>query len=134
MKKSFKTLLSAIFISSILSPASYAAGVDYIVGKDVHTINKVSFSSTATMVSITGITGNVEGNAKVDLKNLGQSTGEIKVNLPSLDTGISRRNEHMRGLLNTDVSPFAVFKLKKINTNLKTLPPYKSVFVNATGD
>lgn len=134
MSKVLKTLLSAIFVSSVINSASYAAGVDYIVGQDVHNINIVSFSSTTTLVSIKGITGNVEGNASVDLKNLPQSTGEIKVDLPTLDTGIKKRNEHMKKVLNTSANPFALFKLKKLNTKLKTLPPYKSVFVSASGN
>jgi polyisoprenoid-binding protein YceI len=134
MNKKFKTLIPVIFAVTMASTASYAAGTGYLVGQDVHNANKVSFSSSATMVSFTGSTSNVQGNASVDLKNLPKSTGEIKVDLSSMDTGIKRRNEHMKGLLNTAENTFAVFKLKKLNTSLKTLPPYKPVFVNASGD
>jgi polyisoprenoid-binding protein YceI len=134
VNKSIKTLLSAVFVSSVIGSAAYAAGVDYIVGEDMHTINKVSFSSKATLTSITGTTSNIAGNAKVDMANLTKSTGEIKVNLTSLDTGVARRNEHMQGVINSAENPFATFKLKKINTNIKSLPAYKPVFVNASGD
>jgi polyisoprenoid-binding protein YceI len=134
MSKFLKALFTGAFAGLAISTSAFAAGIDYVVGEDVHNINRVGFISDATLVSIKGVTSNVNGNARVDMKNLAQSTGEIKVDLVSLDTGISRRNEHMKKVINTASNPFATFKLKKLNTKLKALPPYKPVFVNATGD
>lgn len=130
--KALKTIFSSVIIGSLLSTAAFAD--NYTVGQDMHNLNKVSFTSTATLASFTGTTADVTGDASVDLKNLKNSKGEIKVNLTGLDTGISRRNDHMKNVLQTDKNQYAIFKLKSIDNNLKTLPAYKTVVVPITGE
>lgn len=132
MNKMFRTLLTASILIASVSTTAFAD--NYVVGQDIHTQNKVNFNSSTMLASFTGVTDKVEGNANVDLKNLKKSSGEIKVMLETLDTGIGKRNEHMKGVLNTAKNSLAIFKLKALRTTLKTLPAYKTVVANASGD
>ncbi len=127
------TILSTIVISSFSTMSVFAADT-YTVSKDMHTLNNASFTSTATLASFTGTTQDVMGEATVDMANLKNSKGEIKVDITTLDTGIKKRNEHMNGLLQTSKNKYATFKLKSINNKLKMLPAYKTVIVPITGD
>lgn len=130
--RTLKTVLSSILISSFMSGIAFAD--TYEVTQDKHNINKASFYSTATLASFTGITSDVSGKADFDMKNLKKANGEIKINLASLDTGINKRNEHMRGVLNTDKNQYAIFKLKSIPKNIKAFPAYKTIIVPVVGD
>jgi polyisoprenoid-binding protein YceI len=130
--KTLKTILSSVIMTSLMAGAAFAD--NYTVGQDMHNLNKASFYSTATLASFTGTTGDITGNANVDLKHLRKSTGEIKVNLASVDTGINKRNEHMRGVLNTDKNQFAIFKLKSIAKDIKSFPAYKTIIVPIVGE
>jgi polyisoprenoid-binding protein YceI len=73
--------------------------------------NKVVFVSTATMEKFEGKTNRLEGRIVVDSTALGDSiTVHLEVDLASLDTGIARRNQHMReNHLETGKFPKAVF-------------------------
>ena len=131
--QTLKIVLSTVIISSLTAMSAYAAD-NYTVGQDMHNLNKASFTSTATLASFTGTTQDVTGSAEVDMANLKNSKGDIKINLKTLDTGISRRNEHMNGVLQTEKNQYAIFRLKSIDKYVKTLPAYKTVIVPITGD
>lgn len=99
-------LMSAVvlFIS-----AENAAATEYVIhpgGK-----NEVVFISKATMESFEGKTDRIEGTVTVAEGEMGDSvTVSVTVDLASLDTGIGKRNTHMRNNhLETDKYPEATF-------------------------
>lgn len=130
--KTLKTVLSSVLISSFMTGVAFAD--TYVVGQDIHNLNSTTFYSTATLASFTGKTADISGQADFDMKDLKKAKGEIKVNLASLDTGINKRNEHMRGVLNTDKNQYAIFKLKSIPKNIKSFPAYKTIRLPIVGD
>jgi len=73
--------------------------------------NKVVFVSKATIESFEGKTHKLEGRIAVDPGAVSDSiTVHLEVDLASLDTGIAKRNRHMReNHLETDQFPRAVF-------------------------
>lgn len=73
--------------------------------------NKVVFVSKATIEGFEGKTSRLEGSITVDPAGVGDSiTVHLGVDLTSLDTGIAKRNRHMReNHLETDKYPEAVF-------------------------
>jgi polyisoprenoid-binding protein YceI len=90
--------------------AGAASAADFIVkpGGD----NKVVFISTATMEKFEGKTSQLSGRISVDPAGpLSDSlTVHLEVDLASLDTGIAKRNQHMReDHLETSKYPKAVF-------------------------
>jgi polyisoprenoid-binding protein YceI len=79
--------------------------------------NVVQFVSEATMEKIVGKTSNITGEVDFNLDNLAESgSATFTVNLETIDTGISLRNQHMReNHLHTDKFPEAKFKLKSLS-------------------
>jgi len=73
--------------------------------------NKVTFVSKAAMESFEGKTNKLSGRIEADPARLADSaTVHFEVDLASLDTGIAKRNEHMRqSHLETSKYPKAVF-------------------------
>ena len=73
--------------------------------------NKVVFVSRAPMEKFEGKTNRIEGRIEVDPARLGDSAAvHFEVDLASLDTGIAKRNQHMReDHLETAKYPKAVF-------------------------
>lgn len=73
--------------------------------------NKVVFVSTAAMEKFEGKTNQMQGRIEVDPAQLGDSvTVHLEVDLASLDTGLAKRNQHMREHhLETATYPKAVF-------------------------
>jgi polyisoprenoid-binding protein YceI len=73
--------------------------------------NKVVFVSKATVEGFEGKTKQLEGRLALDPANLGDTVSvHLEVDLASLDTGIAKRNQHMReNHLETAKYPKAVF-------------------------
>ncbi len=73
--------------------------------------NRVVFASKAPVESFEGKTSRMEGRLTLEPANLGDSiTVHLEVDLASLDTGIAKRNQHMReNHLETAKYPKAVF-------------------------
>lgn len=73
--------------------------------------NKVTFVSKAAMESFEGKTSRLEGRIEADPAHLGDSVlVHFEVDMASLDTGIQKRNQHMReSHLETAKYPKAVF-------------------------
>lgn len=78
----------------------------------------VQFVSDAPIEKIVGKTSEANGEVSLDLANLPSGAGgSIRVNMKSLDTGLSLRNEHMRdNHLQTEEFPEAVFTITSIVT------------------
>lgn len=124
--------LAAVLILGAAAPA-LAADL-FAVAEDMHTPNEVSFTSTAPLVKFTGRTARVQGSATVDVRDVSRSTGEFRVDLASLDTGIKLRDEHMRKFLETGAYPEATFKVRKVRSKVKSLPENRPVSVFVDGD
>ncbi len=80
--------------------------------------NNVQFVSKATLEEITGRTVNVSGQVDLDLADLAAThSAGFEVDLTTIDTGISLRNQHMReNHLETDKFPKASFKLTRLHS------------------
>lgn len=100
-------------VAGVLAVLVAAAGpvraADFVVrpGGD----SKVVFVSQATMETFEGKTSRLEGRLALDPAALGDSiTVHLEVDMASLDTGMAKRNGHMRAKhLETDKYPKAVF-------------------------
>ena len=106
--------VSAVAVGSMVSTAT-AAPTEFIVtpGTDG---NEVVFESKATLESFKGKTKRVSGTITADLSDLTDTVAvRIAVDLASFDTGIGKRNGHMRdNHLETDQYPEAVFTADRI--------------------
>ena len=102
-----KRLLTAAIVMA--TAASTAAAAEFVVkpGGD----NKVVFVSKATMETFEGKTKNLSGTIVVDPAAIGDSMSvHLEVDLTTLDTGIAKRNQHMRDHhLETSKYPKAIF-------------------------
>lgn len=111
MRNANRSPVAAMVAAAALSlvPWTASRAAEFIVrpGGD----NKVVFASKAAIESFEGKTNRMEGRLALDPSNLGDSvTVHLEVDLASLDTGIAKRNEHMReNHLETAKYPKAVF-------------------------
>ena len=125
-----KVLLAILLISA--APL-LADGRTYTITDDGK--NYATFESEATLETIKGTTTRISGTITADPANAGASTATITVDLSALDTGISMRNEHMRGdkFLNTEKFPTATFKTVSVS-GAKSVTPNQPVELQLTGD
>ena len=99
-----RVLIIALTVASPVPAAEFAVTPG--------TPNKVVFTSKAATESFDGKTSQMSGRIVVDPAAVGDSiTVRIVVDLTSLDTGIGKRNTHMReNHLETDTYPTAMFE------------------------
>ena len=103
-------LIQTALIASVLFAApSY--GARFVI-KEGAKGNTVRFESKAPLESFEGTTDKVSGYVSLDPVRIGDSvTVYVEVDLASLDTGIEKRNRHMReNHLETEEYPTAVFR------------------------
>ncbi len=96
-------------LTLVLTSASTAIATEFVVTPGAP--NKIVFTSKALTETFDGKTDRISGRVVVDPTAVGDSvTVRIDVDLASLDTGIGKRNEHMReNHLETDRFPIATF-------------------------
>jgi len=103
------TAIAAASLAVLAAAATAAHADDFTVtpGKP----NLVVFTSKAQVESFQGKTSKLSGHINVNPSNVGDSVSvELHVDLASLDTGIAKRNGHMReNHLETAKYPEAVF-------------------------
>ncbi|HEY9857177.1 MAG TPA: YceI family protein [Stenomitos sp.] len=105
----------SLALAASLSIALGAQARPFKVAPDVHTLNEATFTSKALIVKMTGHTSKVDGEGEIDLDNPSKNPkGVVTIDVSSFDTGISLRNEHMRGMIEADKYPTATFKLKAL--------------------
>ncbi|MDB5098540.1 MAG: YceI like family protein [Cyanobacteria bacterium RYN_339] len=126
-----RSALLAIAATLFVAPSAMAR--DFVVSEDKHTVNDASFTSRAAIVRMIGRTPKLTGSANIQLTDMAKSSGTVNVDLLSLDTGISMRNEHMRNFLETSKFPQAIFKFTSIKLDGNKLEPGKLVVGTATG-
>lgn len=128
MRRIVVTLLLCAALSGVASAAEFRV----TPGGD----NKVSFVSKAAMESFEGKTKRLEGRIVADPAALGDSaTVHFEVDLASLDTGIAKRNQHMReSHLETGKYPKAIFDGVAVRgPSNPTLPAGKPVPLDVEG-
>lgn len=105
----------SLALAASLSLAVSAQARPFKVAPDAHTNTEAVFTSKATIVKFTGRTTKVEGEGEIDIDNPSKSPkGVVTVDVPSFDTGIPLRNDHMRGMIEADKYPKATFKVKAL--------------------
>jgi polyisoprenoid-binding protein YceI len=110
-----RLIISAALASSLLfSTAVHAA--QFIVKAGAP--NQVVFTSKAATESFQGKTNQMQGSITVDPAQVGDSVlVHIEVDLTTLDTGISKRDQHMReNHLETGKYPKAIFDGVSVKT------------------
>jgi polyisoprenoid-binding protein YceI len=121
-----------IVLCLLLAPAA-RAGTFVVSPGDP---NQVVFVSKAATESFEGKTNRMSGTVVVDSSSVGDSiTVHIEVDLASLDTGIGKRNQHMReNHLETGRFPIAVFDGATVHgAGAHALTPGKSVVLDVEG-
>jgi len=102
-----RTLIAALALAVAGAPAASAATFVVKPGDP----NKVVFVSQAPTEKFEGKTNQMEGRLVLDPASVGDSiTVHLEVDMASLDTGIKKRNQHMReNHLETAKYPKAIF-------------------------
>jgi polyisoprenoid-binding protein YceI len=82
--------------------------------------NEIFFNSKAPGEEINGTAGNIIGSFQIDLAKLEATTGKITVAVNSMETGISKRDQHMRSdeWLDAEKFPYIDFNIKYL-TNVQ---------------
>jgi len=120
--------LATLFAATSL----FAAARTYTVTSDSK--NYAMFTSEATLETIHGRTTGVNGTITADPANVADSKVDITIDLATLDTGISMRNEHMRNrFLQIEKFPTATFKSVSVS-GAKTATPNIPAEISVTGD
>lgn len=128
-------LATALLISAapLLAQAPAAAARTYTITDDGK--NYATFESEATLETIKGTTTKLSGTITADPANATGAAAAIIVDLTSLDTGISMRNEHMRGAKFLDTEKFATATFKTVSVSgPKTIAPNQPAELSLTGD
>jgi polyisoprenoid-binding protein YceI len=124
----------AALVATGMTSVEAARAAEFVVhpGND----NRVVFVSNATMETFEGKTNRMEGHLTVNPAAIGDSiVVHVEVDLASLDTGIGKRNQHMKSEhLETDKYPKAIFDGASVHgpANAK-LEPGKAVMFDVEG-
>ncbi|MBM3266726.1 MAG: YceI family protein [Candidatus Sericytochromatia bacterium] len=118
---------------SILAIAGPAHAESFTIAEDNHTVNEVSFTSIAPLVRMVGRTQDVTGQADIDINRPAAAKGRFVVDLSSLQTGIKRRDAHMRDMIEVTKFPTAVLEVDRVEGAPKALEPGKTAHIKAVG-
>jgi polyisoprenoid-binding protein YceI len=129
-------LASALIVSFWALPATAAPTkpVTYVMADDPHSSTEATFMFKTYLLRFTGRTPKVTGQASVSLDDMARASGKVEVDLASLDTGITLRNDHMRKTLETEKFPTATFKFTGIKLVGNKLAPSQTTSGTATGE
>lgn len=123
MEEKMKRLLAfTVMLATATAVIAQQATTKTFYVNDEMKKNVVSFTSKAPLETIVGTTGEVIGFVSVNPDNiLDDPKAKFEVDLPSIKTGISLRDQHMREqYLETDKYPKTVFELTKVVSALPT--------------
>lgn len=85
------TAMALLFIPMVLSAA------ETVKLNDAVRKNEVKFISNAPLENIEGVAEQVRGSFKIDLARLESTKGSFTVEVRSMKTGVSKRDDHMYG-------------------------------------
>jgi polyisoprenoid-binding protein YceI len=126
-KFALSALLLLLASSALADPRTYSITDD---GK-----NYATFESAATLETIKGTTTKVGGTITADPAAPAAASVDVTIDLTSLDTGISMRNEHMRSDKYLDTEKFASATFKSVSVaGPKSIAPNQASEINVTGD
>ncbi|MEW6051462.1 MAG: YceI family protein [Candidatus Zixiibacteriota bacterium] len=128
MSRLLSLLLFVGFAGSVACAAEYGVVTD--PARDT-----VYFRSTAKLEFIEGKTNNIDGGFSFDPQNpTAPVTGQLRVDLRTLKTGIDMRDGHMRERhLHTDKYPHAYFELDSVSGLPSTLAVDSTYNLTANG-
>ena len=128
--------MKQLLVSAFLLLAASSAFADprtYTITEDGK--NYATFESAATLETIKGTTTKVGGTIKADPADPATASVDVTIDLSSLDTGISMRNEHMRSEKYLDVEKFPSASFKSVSvTGPKSLAANQPTEISVTGD
>src|SRR5258708_19869467 len=128
-------LYGAVFVLLVTLPLGRVALADsrtYSIGSGVP--NAVVFSVEDNVDPFDGKTANVSGTIVADPAAPSDAHVEVSIDLASLDTANSLRNQHLRErYLQTDRFPAATFKSVSINAS-SPIAPNQPPDITVTGD
>lgn len=140
--KNFRNIAALLLLSGAIN--SYAGtGLKLAQGKknirlnDAVAENSVRFLSSAPVENIEGSAKGVQGSFVLDADNLENSTGTITVEVKSMKTGITKRDDHMyaKDWLDADAYPKITYNLKKLSDiKIKSDNGRAEIFAIAEGD
>lgn len=133
-KRMFLAMSVVLALLALRAPAQAATARWQVKAGDG---TQVEFVSKAPMETFTGRTKQVSGACTCDVGHLaGNVTLEVAVDMASLDTGLSKRNQHMReNHLNTDRFPQAWLRGGVVTPKAASeLPVGGSVSVEFSGE
>lgn len=112
MNRMYTTALTAL---ALLAAAPAFAG-EYAVQAG---LSSVTFTSDATLETITGTSSTPGGSITTDPAAPGSTTGTITVPVTSLRTGVDMRDEHLHGAdwLNAEAYPEITFNITSVSTD-----------------
>lgn len=106
---------TALALLSLLVLSAQVDARTWKVVPDMHSTTEASFTSKAAIVKFSGRTTKVEGQGEIHVADPALNpTGDISVDVSSLDTGIPLRNEHLRATIEAAKYPTASFKVKSL--------------------
>lgn len=123
MRGFLRTLFLPLLLAAIAVPATSqkftipASGVQSFDFKDERNRNQAIFYSKAPLEDMTGTATGLDGTVTFDPANVAKTiTGGVSVEVATIKTGITMRDEHMRGekWLNAEKYPKISFKLSKL--------------------
>jgi polyisoprenoid-binding protein YceI len=121
------------FLALFFAAAADAAPRTYTISPDGK--NAASFRIDDAIERIDGTTTKVSGSVVADAENAAASTVNLRVELASLDTGISLRNQHVRErFLETSKYPYARFKSVGVKAPSTAIAPNNPADIDVTGD
>ncbi len=131
-----KILHFAFALMYLIGTAALASPKTFVID-DPGGRNVVEFTSEAPIENVIGTTHQVTGAVTFDPENLeNPAATSVKVDLRTLDTGIEKRNEHMRNeeYLHTKKYPFTEFEMEgEVNSDAKKIKPGEKVDVTFSG-
>lgn len=121
-------------LALLVSTAAFAQSRTYTIAKDGK--SHASFESAATLENIKGTTPKVKGTIAADPTHPTASSVDLTIDMASIDTGISMRNEHLRSerYLAAERFPTATFRSVGVTAPVKTVAPNQAVTISVTGD
>ncbi|AWN22033.1 hypothetical protein DKM44_01265 [Deinococcus irradiatisoli] len=112
-QRSFRAL-SVIGLCLGLAGHAGAQTVHYRTVSDPST--QAQFNFRVTLIPVPGHIKAVKARLNFDPQQLGAVSGEVRVPLATLDTGIGLRDRHARAYLKAEQFPEAVFTLKSLSS------------------
>lgn len=107
-----KLALTSFFVLA-LPVLSLAAPRDFTVKAAE---SRATFESKAQLETFTGVSNAVSGSVRLDPADLSSASGEVRVPVASIRTGIDLRDEHLRGpkWLDAERYPNVAFTLERV--------------------